>query len=104
MEVVLRQPCMDTGQYWGPGGEGMAQGNGRIPLLAHKVTMEMVAMKLFCMQGKGLCPKHSLGSLLMQPLLPSVCNLQTRQGFSRVGFTLQKSAPWPLQTLTAALK
>lgn len=54
--------------------------------------------------GKGLCSKHSPGSLLMQPLPPSVCNLQTQHGFSRAGFALQEPAPLLLQTLTAALK
>lgn len=73
----------------GARGQGVTQGNGRIPLLAHMVMMKMMMMKLFCMQGRGLCYKHSLRFPLMQPLPPSVCNLQTLHGFSQLGFALQ---------------
>lgn len=73
----------------GAGGQGVTHGNGRLPLLAHMVMMEMMMMKLFCMQGRGLCYKHSLGFPLMQPLPPSVCNLQTLHGFSQLGFALR---------------
>lgn len=52
--------------------------------------MKMMMMKLFCMRGRGLCYKHSLGSPLMQPLPPSVCNLQTLHGFSKLRFGLQR--------------
>lgn len=46
-------------------------------------------MKIFCMQGRGLCYKHSLGFPLLQQLPPSVFNLQTLHGFSKLGFALQ---------------
>lgn len=56
MEVVLHLPRTDTGQYWGQGEKGVTQGNGRIPLLAHMVTMKMMMMKVFCMQGRDSAP------------------------------------------------
>lgn len=56
MEVVLHLP-MWTQDGFGVGGEGVTQGNGRIPLLAHAVTMKMMMMKPFCMQGRDSAPK-----------------------------------------------
>lgn len=46
-------------------------------------------MMMKLLHAGGHCYKHSLGFPLMQPLPPSVCNLQTLHGFSKLGFALQ---------------
>lgn len=103
MEVVLHLPTWTQDGFGGRGRRG-DPGEWQNPTASPRSHNEDGDDETLLHARKGLCSKNSLGSSLKQPLPLSGCKLQTQQGFSRVGFALLETAPFLLQTLTAALK